>query len=45
MIKKEGENIKKLIDLHIHSNCSDGELSPKQIIDEAKKNTETETQK
>lgn len=38
MIKKEGENIKKLIDLHIHSNCSDGELSPKQIIDEAKKN-------
>lgn len=38
MIKKEGENIKKIIDMHIHSNCSDGELSPKQIIDEAKKN-------
>ena len=24
---------KELIDLHIHSNCSDGVLSPKQIID------------
>lgn len=26
------------IDLHIHSNCSDGALSPKQIVDEAVKN-------
>lgn len=26
------------IDLHIHSNCSDGELSPKQIIDTSKIN-------
>ena len=28
----------KRIDLHIHSNLSDGELSPKEIIDEAVKN-------
>jgi len=28
----------KRIDLHIHTNCSDGELSPKEIIDEAYKN-------
>lgn len=28
----------KFIDLHIHSNFSDGVLSPKQIVDEAKKN-------
>ena len=27
-----------LIDLHIHTNCSDGALSPKEIIDEAVKN-------
>ena len=27
--------MKKLIDLHIHSNLSDGELSPKEIIDRA----------
>jgi predicted metal-dependent phosphoesterase TrpH len=26
------------IDLHIHTNCSDGELTPFEIIDEAKKN-------
>jgi len=26
------------IDLHIHTTCSDGELSPKEIIDEAVKN-------
>lgn len=30
--------MKKRIDLHIHSNFSDGELSPKEIIDEAVKN-------
>ncbi len=29
---------KELIDLHIHSNCSDGVLSPKQIIDKAVEN-------
>lgn len=27
--------MKKIIDLHIHTNCSDGNLSPKQIVDEA----------
>ena len=27
-----------IIDLHIHSNISDGVLSPKEVIDEAKKN-------
>lgn len=27
-----------IIDLHIHSNISDGALSPKEVIDEAKKN-------
>ena len=26
------------IDLHIHTNLSDGELSPKEVIDEAVKN-------
>lgn len=30
--------MKKLIDLHIHSNLSDGELSPKEIIDRAVNN-------
>ena len=30
--------MKKLIDLHIHTNLSDGSLSPKEIIDEAVKN-------
>lgn len=30
--------MEKLIDLHIHSNISDGVLSPKEIIDEAVKN-------
>lgn len=30
--------MEKLIDLHIHTNISDGALSPKEIIDEAKKN-------
>ncbi len=30
--------MKKRIDLHIHTNCSDGDLSPKQIIDEASNN-------
>lgn len=29
---------RELIDLHIHSNCSDGVLNPKEIIDVAKKN-------
>ena len=28
----------RLIDLHIHSNLSDGELSPKEIIDRAVNN-------
>lgn len=28
----------KIIDLHIHTNLSDGELSPKEIIDESVKN-------
>ena len=27
--------MKRLIDLHIHSNLSDGDLSPKEIIDRA----------
>ena len=30
--------MEKLIDLHIHTNISDGTLTPKEIIDEAKKN-------
>ena len=30
--------MEKLIDLHIHTNISDGALSPKEIIDEAQKN-------
>ena len=30
--------MEKLIDLHIHTNCSDGDLSPLEIIDMAKKN-------
>lgn len=30
--------MEKIIDLHIHSNLSDGILSPKQIVDEACKN-------
>ncbi len=30
--------MKKIIDLHIHTTCSDGELTPKEIIDEAEKN-------
>ena len=30
--------MEKLIDLHIHTNMSDGALSPKEVIDEAKKN-------
>lgn len=30
--------MEKIIDLHIHTNCSDGTLSPKEIIDEAFKN-------
>lgn len=29
--------MEKLIDLHIHTNCSDGALTPKEIIDEAYK--------
>ena len=30
--------MERKIDLHIHTNCSDGKLSPKQVIDEAEKN-------
>lgn len=30
--------MEKIIDLHIHTNLSDGSLSPKEIIDEAEKN-------
>ena len=30
--------MKKRIDLHIHTNLSDGALSPKQVIDEAVEN-------
>ncbi|MDE5587427.1 MAG: PHP domain-containing protein [Bacilli bacterium] len=30
--------MEKLIDLHIHTNCSDGALSPKEIIDTASRN-------
>ena len=30
--------MEKIIDLHIHTNCSDGILSPKEVIDEAVKN-------
>ncbi len=32
------DTMKRLIDLHIHSNLSDGELSPKEIIDRAVNN-------
>ena len=28
----------KMIDLHIHTNVSDGALTPKQVVDEAVKN-------
>ena len=30
--------MEKIIDLHIHTNLSDGALSPKEVIDNAKKN-------
>lgn len=30
--------MKKIVDLHIHTNVSDGALSPKEVIDEAAKN-------
>lgn len=30
--------MKKIIDLHIHTTCSDGELTPKEVIDVAIKN-------
>ena len=30
--------MEKIIDLHIHTNVSDGELSPKEVIDMAEKN-------
>ena len=30
--------MEKIIDLHIHTTCSDGALSPKQVVDEAIKN-------
>jgi predicted metal-dependent phosphoesterase TrpH len=30
--------MEKIIDLHIHTNISDGALTPKEIIDEAKRN-------
>ncbi len=30
--------MEKIVDLHIHTNLSDGALSPKEVIDEAKKN-------
>ena len=30
--------MEKIIDLHIHTNISDGALTPKEIIDEAVKN-------
>ena len=30
--------MEKIIDLHIHTNCSDGAMTPKDIIDEAVKN-------
>ena len=30
--------MKQIIDLHIHTNCSDGALSPKEVIDMANKN-------
>lgn len=32
------ENMTKRVDLHIHTNISDGTLTPKQVIDEAVKN-------
>lgn len=35
---KGKEGIKMKIDLHIHTNISDGSLSPKEVIDEAWKN-------
>lgn len=28
----------KIIDLHVHTNCSDGSMTPKEVIDEAVKN-------
>ena len=38
-LDKEGEKLMgKRIDLHIHTNMSDGVLSPKEVIDEAYKN-------
>lgn len=30
--------MEKIIDLHVHTNCSDGKLSPKEVIDLAYKN-------
>lgn len=30
--------MEKIIDLHIHTNCSDGAMSPKEVIDEAVNN-------
>ena len=30
--------MEKIIDLHIHTTCSDGALSPKQVVDESIKN-------
>lgn len=30
--------MKKIIDLHVHTNCSDGSMTPKEVIDEAVKN-------
>lgn len=37
-IVKEKEKMSKRIDLHIHTNISDGSLTPKEVIDEAVKN-------
>ena len=30
--------MEKIIDLHIHTTCSDGELTPREVIDMAIKN-------
>ena len=30
--------MKKIIDLHVHTNCSDGVMTPKEVIDEAVNN-------
>lgn len=30
--------MKKIIDLHVHTNCSDSSMTPKEVIDEAVKN-------